>query len=178
MSTTDYLIDIALILIILLRIKEQPLTRHKLVRPFIFVGIAIAVYLDGVPTAGNDLPLILTFALVGAAIGSLSGLTMRFRRGPSGEALASAGPAAVFFWVLGMGARMAFIIWETHSGAGTVTRFSVEHHITSAEAWTAAILAMAVAEICFATILQVVRARRVGTIEGLSDPHPSATLAS
>lgn len=164
MSPTDYIIDVALILVILLRIREQPLTRRRLVRPFVFLGIAVAAYLHGLPSAGSDLVLLLVLALIGATIGTLSGRTVRLRRGPQGEVLSRAGAAAVFFWVLGMGARMAFVVWETHGGAGAVARFSVEHGITGADAWTAAVLAMAVAEVSAATIVQAVRGRRIGAI--------------
>ncbi len=41
MTTTDYLIDGALVLLVLLQIKERPLTDRLLVRPLIIVAIAV-----------------------------------------------------------------------------------------------------------------------------------------
>ena len=38
--------------------------------------------------------------------------------------LARAAVLAAFLWVLGMGARLAFIIWVTHTGAEAVGRLS------------------------------------------------------
>ena len=117
MTTTDYLIDATLVLLVLLQVKERTLTTRTLIRPLVIVGIAVASYLHGFPTAGNDLPLVGVFALTGALIGLASGQTVRMRRGARGEVLARTGWASGFFWVLGMGSRFAFVFWITHMGA-------------------------------------------------------------
>jgi hypothetical protein len=147
MTTTDYLIDSALVLLVLLQIKERPLTNRQLVRPLVILGIAVVSYLHGVPTAGNDLVLVGALAIVGAGIGVASGVTAMMRRGSDGEVLMRSGWASGFFWVLGMGSRFAFIYWISHSGASSIQTFSAQHSITSSEAWTVALLAMAVAEV-------------------------------
>jgi hypothetical protein len=147
MTPTDYILDSALVLLVLLQIKERTLTTKALVRPLIIVGIAVLNYLHGIPTAGNDLVLIGVFALTGTAIGSASGQTVLMRRGPSGEVLSRAGWLSGIFWVLGMGSRFAFIFWSSHSGISSIAHFSAQHSITSAEAWTVALLAMAVCEV-------------------------------
>src|ERR1700753_2791195 len=72
MTTTDYLIDSALVLLVLLQIKERPMTRRQLIRPLIILGVAVASYLHGIPTRGNDLPLLGVFAVVGGLIGIAS----------------------------------------------------------------------------------------------------------
>ncbi len=90
MTTTDYLIDSALILLVLLQIKERPLTIHQLLRPLVIVAIAVASYLHGIPSAGNDLVLAAITILIGATIGVASGQTVIMRRGAGGEALAPA----------------------------------------------------------------------------------------
>ena len=69
------------------------------------------------------------------------------RRGPDGDVLARAGWLSGFFWVLGMGSRFAFLVWISHGGAATIAHFSATHSITSGEAWTVALLAMAVCEV-------------------------------
>jgi hypothetical protein len=157
MTTTDYILDSALILLVLLQIKERPLTTHALVRPIVIVGIAAVTYLNGIPTAGNDLVLIGVLALVGLLIGVASGQTVLMRRGPNGEVLARSGWASGFFWVLGMGSRFAFLIWISHGGAATIGQFSAHHSITSGEAWTAALLGMAVFEVCGRSLVQAAR---------------------
>ena len=158
MTTTDYLIDSALVLLVLLQVKERTLTTKALVRPLVILAIAVANYLHGIPTAGNDLVLVGILALVGLSIGVASGQTVLMRCGRDGAVLARAGWASAFFWVLGMGSRFAFAVWFTHGGASVVGQFSAQHAITSGEAWTAALLAMAVFEVCGRTL--VVAGRR------------------
>jgi hypothetical protein len=162
MSTTDYIIDSALVLLVLLQIKERPFTNIQLIRPVVIVAIAVASYLHGIPTAGNDLLLVGVLALIGAIIGIASGQTMIMRIDPNGTLLSRAGWTSAFFWVLGMGARFAFIFWSTHSGAHSIAHFSAQHSITSGEAWTAALLAMAVFEVLGRT-LWLARRRRLMT---------------
>jgi hypothetical protein len=157
MTTTDYLIDSTLILLVLLQIKERPLTVRQLLRPLIIVGIAVASYLHGIPTAGNDLVLAGALILLGVA----SGQTVIMRRSQTGEALARAGWLSGFFWVLGMGSRMAFLVWISHGGSATIGHFSAQHSITSGEAWTVALLGMAVAEVLGRTAALALRSRRM-----------------
>ncbi len=81
MTTTDYLIDSTLVLLVLLQIKERPLTTRALIRPLVIVAIAVMTYLNGIPTAGNDLVLVGVLTLVGLLIGIGSGQTVLMRRG-------------------------------------------------------------------------------------------------
>ena len=164
MTTTDYLIDSALVLLVLLQIKERPLTTHALVRPLIIVAIAAVTYVHGIPTAGNDLVLVALLALLGLGIGVASGQTVLMRRGPGGEVLARSGWASGVFWVLGMGSRFAFAVWVSHGGAATIGQFSAQHAITSGEAWTVALLAMAVFEVCGRSLVQAARRHRLQAV--------------
>ncbi|MGD0199005.1 MAG: hypothetical protein ABSC56_14015 [Solirubrobacteraceae bacterium] len=164
MTTTDYIIDSVLVLLVLLQIKERPLTNRMLVRPLVIVGIAVANYLHGIPTAGNDLVLVGALALVGLLIGVASGQTAIMRRAGDGNVLARSGWLSGFFWVLGMGSRFAFVYWITHSGAGTIAAFSAQHSITSGEAWTMALLAMAVFEVGGRTLLMALRRRQLEVV--------------
>ena len=50
MTTTDYLIDSALVLLVLLQIKERKLTTQAIVRPIIIVGVAFASYFHSIPS--------------------------------------------------------------------------------------------------------------------------------
>jgi hypothetical protein len=161
MSITDYLIDSALVLLVLLQIKERPLTTKTLVRPLIILGVAVANYLHGIPTAGNDLVLIGVLATLGLLIGVASGQTVQMRRGANGEVLARAAWLSGIFWVLGMGSRFAFLIWVNNGGAHTIGQFSVQHAIIGAEPWTVALLAMAVFEVCGRTLLLAARRQKL-----------------
>ncbi len=161
MTITDYLIDSALVLLVLVQIKERSITVRSLVRPIVIVAVAVENYLHGIPTAGNDLVLVGVLALTGLLIGVASGQTVFMRRDKSGEVLARAGWASAFCWVLGMGSRFAFLIWVNNGGGATVARFSAQHAITGAEAWTVALLAMVVFEVGGRTLVQAVRRQQL-----------------
>jgi hypothetical protein len=79
MTFSDYLIDSALVLLVLLQLKARPLTTRTLVRPVVILGVAVASYFNGIPTAGNDLVLVGALALLGGVIGVLSGKTVMMR---------------------------------------------------------------------------------------------------
>jgi hypothetical protein len=86
------------------------------------------------------------------------------RRDANGEVLARSGWASAFFWVLGMGSRFAFLVWTSHGGAATIGQFSAQHSITSGEAWTAALLAMAVFEVGGRSLVQASRRHRLQAV--------------
>jgi hypothetical protein len=161
MTTTDYLIDVTLILLVLLQVKERQLTMRTLVRPLVILGIAVANYLHGIPTGGNDLALLAALAILGGSIGVASGLAVIMRTDADGRVLIRSGWISGLFWVLGMGSRFAFAVWMSHGGMSTVASFSAHNAITSAEAWTVALLGMAVFEIVGRTVVQWARWRRI-----------------
>jgi hypothetical protein len=160
MTTTDYLIDSALVLLVLLQIKERKLTTQALVRPIVILGVAVGNYFHGLPTSGNDLVLVSALALTGATIGIASGLAVLMRHGAGGDVLARAGWASAFFWVLGMGSRFAFLVWATHGGATAIGSFSAQNAITAA-AWTPALLGMAVFEVLGRSGVMALRRRQL-----------------
>jgi hypothetical protein len=160
MSITDYILDSALVLLVLLQIKERPLTTHSLIRPLVIVAIAVVSYFKSVPTAGNDLVLIGVLAAFGLILGTAAGQSTFVRRREDGVVVARAGWLAGFFWVLGMGLRFAFLVWINHSGAASLMHFSATHSITSGQAWTDALLAMAVFEVCGRSALLALRRNR------------------
>ncbi len=161
MTTSDYLIDSLLVLLVLLQIKERKLTSRQLIRPLVILGVAVTTYLHGIPTQGNDLPLVGVFAVVGGLIGVASGVTVIMNRRPDGAIMFRSGWRSGLFWVLGMGSRFAFVVWMTHGGVHVISRFSGSHEITSAEAWTVALLAMAVFEVCGRTATMALRWRSI-----------------
>ena len=157
MTPADYAIDWALILVVLIQLRERRLTVTSLIRPFVIAGIAVLIYLRGTPTAGNDLLLLALAAATGLLIGVASGQTVLMRTVPDGGVLARSGWASAAIWILGMGSRFAFLIWISHGGAAPVARFSAEHAITSKEVWVVALLAMAVAEVSGRALVQALR---------------------
>ena len=163
MSTSDYLIDSALVLLVLLQIRERELTTKQMIRPLVILGIAIVNYLHVIPTTGNDLVLAGALAVLGGLIGIASGYTVIFRRGDDGRVLFRAGWLSGIFWVLGMGSRFAFALWTTHGGGSALASFSVHHSISGPEAWTLALLSMAVFEVLGRTGVLAIRRRELAS---------------
>ncbi|MEV7423088.1 MULTISPECIES: hypothetical protein [unclassified Streptomyces] len=147
MTTTEWITDIALVLIVFRQLREGRLDLKSFLIPLGIVAFVAHSYLDSVPTAGNDLVLIGALMSVGAALGVAGGVYTRIRT--VGEhVLIKAGAVSAILWVVGMGARIGFQMWIEHGGgADDVARFSIAHQITSDQAWVAAFVLMAVTEV-------------------------------
>ncbi len=171
MSTTDYVISAVLILLVLRQIPERRLSLFNLILPVAVVVAAAAYYLRGIPTGGHDLWLDGVLVLVGVALGAGCALASHMRRDAEGHALARAGWLAALLWVVGMGGRMAFAIAVEHGFGPTVARFSAQNQITGSEAWVAALVLMALAQVLVRVALLRLRGRL------LPAPQPARSRA-
>jgi hypothetical protein len=162
MTTSEYLLNIALVGLVGLQIRGIKLTKAALLLPVVMTAWAASQILQTVPTAGNDLVLELVFAVAGCALGVLAGVATSVRRAGA-AAVATAGVLAAALWVFGIGARVGFSLWVQHSGAPAVRQFSLAQHITGGAAWGTGFVLMALAELCSRTCLLYVKARRTGT---------------
>ncbi|WP_205863106.1 hypothetical protein [Planosporangium thailandense] len=153
MSLTQWILNVGLLAWVLLRnIGARPVTRSTFAVPLLIVGVAAVAFLRGVPTAGDDVTLELAGVGAGVAAGALATAftRMSLRRG---RLTLRAGAAFAAVWVAVIGGRVAFAEWATHSGARAVGEFSMRHHITGADAWTAACVLMALAMVLTRTAL-------------------------
>ena len=98
MTFTDYLIDISLIALVLVQVKSRRLTVKALLLPIGIVAYVAFTYLKGVPTAHNDLVLIVVVAddhvdavAIRALLGLAPAIELVGRRADRAVALA-AGP--------------------------------------------------------------------------------------
>jgi len=171
MTPFDYAIDSLLVAVVLLQARARTLTLRSLLRPLVLVAIAGTVYLRPISLGGNNLVLIATLTGVGIVLGTLSGTATAVWR-QDDNVVSRAGVLAAFLWVLGMGARFAFAIWATHSGAAAIGRFSVRHDITGANIWQVALVLMAFGEVMSRTgVLQFRRTRALNCRNSLgADP--------
>jgi hypothetical protein len=151
MTLTDWILDIALIAVVLLQIRGRRLTARWLLAPIVIVAWAAASYLRTIPTSGNDLLLIIGCAAAGTVLGVLCAVFTSVTADGPGAPLAKAGVAAAALWVLGVGTRLAFQLYVTHGGGPAVARFSIAHSLTLPGAWTAALVLMALSEAVFRT---------------------------
>jgi hypothetical protein len=161
MNNTTYLINGILILLVVRQIREHRLDVTALAVPVLAVGAAAAFFLHSVPGRGNDIALELICVTAGAVMGGLAGLTTHLRRGADGRPLGRAGWLAASLWIAGVGARMAFAFAASHGAGPAIGRFSVAHHITSAQAWAAALVMMALADVLARLTVLFVRSRRL-----------------
>ncbi len=147
MSTTDYLLNGVLIALVVLQLRGRRLTARALLLPVAVVAYIAVEYLHGVPTGGNDLTLGVIGGAAGVVLGVGCGLATAVFRRADGTTIAKAGPIAAVLWVAGIGARLAFELYSTHGGGPAIERFSASHDITTAEAWVACLILMALCEV-------------------------------
>jgi hypothetical protein len=151
MTTSDYLLNILLIGLVVLQIRGRRLNPVTLLLPLAVVGYVASSYLHSFPTAGNDLLLELGCAAAGAALGVGCAITTHLERAADGSTIARAGFVAAALWIVGIGSRLGFEIASTHGGGAAIGRFSVAHHITGATPWVTALILMAIAEVACRT---------------------------
>ncbi len=165
MSTTDYLIDILLIVVIFRQVRPHQLTPRAALLPILLLIVAGVIYLRPPFTlGGNDLALIVILALAGIVLGALSGAGDTVWRDGGGILLFRAGVLSVIAWLVGMGFRLGFAYYAYHSGGPSIASFSIRHDITGAQIWTTALFLMAVGQVLARLgVLQLRRVRAAGT---------------
>jgi hypothetical protein len=162
-NTTMYVINAILVLMVIRQVREHPLDLRSLAGPVLAVGAAAVLFLHSVPGGGNDLVLEAACVAAGAAMGAVSGLATKLRRGSDGRALGRAGWISASLWIIGVGARMAFAIAATNGAGPAIARFSVAHQITGSAAWVAALIMMALADVLTRLAVIYARGRRLTT---------------
>ena len=125
------------------------------------------MYLHSIPTAGNDLVLIVLLAAVGLTLGIASGFATHVRAGANGLAVAGVGWLAAALLVAGIGSRMVFAFAVGHGLRPDIASFSIAHHI-SAAAWPTALVLMAICEVTTRIAIVQLRGRKA-----TSDQVPS-----
>jgi hypothetical protein len=160
MTTTEYLLNAAFVLLVLRQSRERELDRRSVIVPLALMFVVGSQYLQTLPTAGNDLVLIVLLGTAGLALGVLGGLATHVRAGRGGVALARVGWVAGLLLVLGIGARMAFAFAIGHGFESPVRSFSIAHQI-GATAWPVALVSMALIEVGARIAVVQVRGRRL-----------------
>ena len=159
MTTSEYLLNAAFVLLVLRQARERQLDRRSVIVPLVLMFLVGAQYLHTVPTAGNDLLLIAGLAALGLTLGLLGGLATQVRAG-NGVALARVGWIAGGLLVAGIGSRMAFAFAVDHGLEPAVRSFSIAHQI-GASAWPVALVLMALVEVGSRIAVVQARGRRL-----------------
>jgi hypothetical protein len=160
MTTTEYLLNAAFVLLVLRQSRERELDRRSVIIPLALMVFVGSQYLHTLPTAGNDLVLIVLLAAVGLTLGVLGGFATHLRAAGNGVALARVGWIAGGLLVLGIGARMAFAFAIGHGFEPAVRSFSIAHQIGVA-AWPVALVSMALIEVGARIAVVQARSRRL-----------------
>lgn len=106
-------------------------------------------YLRGIPTAGNDVLLVVGGVLLGLVFGVGAGALTRVYRTDKGI-YAKAGPLAAIFWTVGVVLRTAFSLYATEGGPGadrTIGHIMTSLNITASSAIVACLLLMVLVEV-------------------------------
>ena len=175
MTFSDYLIDSLLVLLVVRQIREARWDRHAVILPLAITGYVGFSYLHNIPTAGNDLLLIVGLALVGVVCGMVSGLATRIRTDGGRYAWVRAGWIAAGVWVASMSARFAFAVWASHGGGPTLARFTIDNHLTPS-VWVAALVLMALGEVVTRVGLVSYRAARAVRAATATEPQPQTLV--
>ncbi|MGN6685936.1 MAG: hypothetical protein ACTHK1_00200 [Actinomycetales bacterium] len=158
MSTAQWFLNCTLLGWVLLRnLGSKPLTRGLLLVPIAVCVVAAAVFLRDLPTAGHDLTLELVGLTIGLLLGGVATLLTRIDQTGRGLVV-QAGAGFALLWVVVIGGRIAFAEWANGVGASSIGRFSMQHAITGADAWTAAFVLMALAMVVGRVVTTAARA--------------------
>jgi hypothetical protein len=146
MRTFDYVFPLLLVLSVLRQIRGKQLTWFQFVWPLCLVVWAAVHYLRGFPATPPNLILVAACAALGTVLGALAGnYTIIYRRS-DGAVMARATIATVILWTLGTIGRLAFGLYAEHGGGLTIARFDAAHGL-AVNAWAAALILMALAEV-------------------------------
>jgi hypothetical protein len=157
MTTTDYLINAAFVLVVLRQARERQLDLRGLMAPLVLVFFVAQLYVHSIPTAGNDLVLVGLLASVGLTLGVLCGFATHVRAG-DGVALARVGWLAGGLLIAGICSRIVFVFALGHGARPAIRSFSITHQIGAA-AWPVALVSMALCEVTARLVIVELRGR-------------------
>jgi hypothetical protein len=160
MTTTEYLLNAALVLVVVRQLRGKRLIGSAIYAPLAICAYVGFTYLRSIPTSGNDLLLVVIGSVAGLTLGTLCALFTLVYPDREGIPFARATGAAAVLWVLGVGARIGFSLYAQHGGGRTIEHFSIAHAL-SPDAWVAGFVLMAILEAVSRTAVLLARARRL-----------------
>jgi hypothetical protein len=165
MGLDDWIISLALMLVVLRQIRGRRLTVTGIVWPVALVAWAAFTYLRQIPSYSSDWLFTIALAVVGLALGLATGLLTKVYRDQD-KVIGKATGAAAALWIIGMGSRVAFGIVALHGGAKAIGTLSEHLHLHSASTWPTALITMALCEVLSRTLLLLVRYRQASRQAG------------
>lgn len=171
MTPTDYAINIVLVLLVFIQVRDRRLSLKSSLFPVCAVVFITTFYLPNFPTRGHDVALDVLLGAVGLTLGLGAAMTTRVWRASDGMAHSKAGVVAAALWIIGLGSRMVFEIYATHGGASAVTNFSIRNQISGSDAWLTALVIMGLAEVLSRTVVLRLRGANAPAPATAALPH-------
>ncbi|MCD7053788.1 hypothetical protein LRS58_23995 [Rhodococcus sp. BH2-1] len=175
MNLSTWIVDIALIGMVLLQLRERPLNARELALPLGIVLFVGAKYIGGFSVAGGDLLVLLIGCSSGMILGIGSGAFTKVYLGDDGRLKMRVTAIAAVLWVIGMGFRLTFQIYTGYGSGEIVGRLSIEHHI-SAAGWATGLIAMALVQVVARTAVTALNGYRLRAQQNQPPPQAAAAL--
>lgn len=165
MGLDDWIISLALMLVVLRQLRGRRLTVTGIVWPVALVAWAAFTYLRQIPSYSSDWLFTISLAVAGLALGLATGFLTKVYRDKD-KVIGKATGAAATLWIIGMGSRVAFGIVALHGGAQAIASLSEDMHLHSADTWPTALITMALCEVLSRTLVLLARYRKASRQAG------------
>lgn len=160
MDLTEWLISVALILVVVRQIRGRKVTLIGLFWPVPLVVWGAMTYVGGVPAYAADWTFVGADCAAGLALGVGCGLLTEVYL-DGGVVTARARWLAAALWIVGMSSRLAFGLFASNGGAAQIGELSEKLGIHSANTWASGLIAMALAEVVARSAVLFLRANRL-----------------